>query len=162
MLIPLIQLRKILLANQPIDEPIDRVTATGITTDTRILKSGEIFVALEGDNFDGHNFAAQAVDKGAVALVVSRKLTLKQKNPPVYSPRYFSRLSTNCPLVARSLFHTDYWDYRLSWQNYHQRINCCCSQYSRTSIKNSGELQQRDWGTKNFTRDNFRTQLCCS
>ena len=78
MLIPLIQLRKILKADRANAELIDSITATGITTDTRILQPGEIFVALEGENFDGHNFVAQAIDKGAVALVVSRQLALDQ------------------------------------------------------------------------------------
>ena len=86
MLIPLIQLRKILKTNPTINELLDSTTATGITTDTRILQLGEIFVALEGENFDGHNFAAQAVDKGAVALVVSRELSLSQNIPQFIVP----------------------------------------------------------------------------
>ena len=86
MLIPLIQLRKILIANNTNNESIDSTKATGITTDTRTLQPGDIFVTLEGENFDGHNFAAQAVDKGAVALVVSRKLTLNQDIPQFIVP----------------------------------------------------------------------------
>ncbi|MDJ0690851.1 MAG: UDP-N-acetylmuramoyl-tripeptide--D-alanyl-D-alanine ligase [Xenococcaceae cyanobacterium MO_188.B32] len=86
MLIPLIQLRKILTACHTTSSSIDSIKATGITTDTRTLQSGDIFVALEGENFDGHNFAAQAVDKGAVALVVSRQLTLSQNIPQFIVP----------------------------------------------------------------------------
>jgi murE/murF fusion protein len=41
-----------------------------ISTDTRTLRSGDIFVALRGENFDGHNFAAQAVAKGAELLIL--------------------------------------------------------------------------------------------
>ena len=78
-LIPLIQLRKIFIANPTTSQVVvDSNTATGITTDTRILKPGEIFIALEGENFDGHNFIAQAVDKGAIAVIVSRQVTLSQ------------------------------------------------------------------------------------
>ncbi|MBR8826848.1 MAG: UDP-N-acetylmuramoyl-tripeptide--D-alanyl-D-alanine ligase [Gomphosphaeria aponina SAG 52.96 = DSM 107014] len=42
---------------------------TGISTDTRTLKEGEVFVALRGDNFDGHNFLEIAEKKGAIALI---------------------------------------------------------------------------------------------
>jgi len=44
--------------------------ATGITTDTRSLKSGEIFLALQGEIFDGHSFVSGAVEKGAIAAIV--------------------------------------------------------------------------------------------
>ncbi|NEO99014.1 MAG: UDP-N-acetylmuramoyl-tripeptide--D-alanyl-D-alanine ligase [Symploca sp. SIO2E9] len=45
---------------------------TGITTDTRTLKSGNIFLALRGEKFDGHNFAAVAIAQGAVAVIIER------------------------------------------------------------------------------------------
>ena len=86
MLIPLLQLRKILTARYTTSGSIDSKQATGITTDTRILQPGEIFVALEVENFDGHNFTAQAIEKGAVALVVSRELTLSQNIPQFIVP----------------------------------------------------------------------------
>lgn len=41
-----------------------------VTTDTRQLKGGELFVALRGDNFDGNRFAAQALENGATYAVV--------------------------------------------------------------------------------------------
>jgi len=43
---------------------------TGITTDTRSLKPGEVFVALRGEKFDGHEFVSVAIEKGAIAAVV--------------------------------------------------------------------------------------------
>jgi UDP-N-acetylmuramoyl-tripeptide--D-alanyl-D-alanine ligase len=45
-------------------------TCTGINTDTRSLKPGDIFVALRGEKFDGHGFVATAVEKGAIAAIV--------------------------------------------------------------------------------------------
>jgi UDP-N-acetylmuramoyl-tripeptide--D-alanyl-D-alanine ligase len=44
---------------------------SGVSTDTRLVKRNQIFVALKGDNFDGHHFLAQAIEKGARAVVVS-------------------------------------------------------------------------------------------
>lgn len=43
---------------------------TGITTDTRSLKPGEVFVALRGEKFDGHEFITTAIEKGAIAAIV--------------------------------------------------------------------------------------------
>ena len=43
----------------------------GISTDTRSIKHGEIFFALEGENYDGHNFVEQAIHNGAAGAVVS-------------------------------------------------------------------------------------------
>ncbi len=48
---------------------------TNISTDTRSLKEGEIFIALSGDNFDGHNYIESAVKKGAKAIIVDQKIS---------------------------------------------------------------------------------------
>ena len=45
---------------------------SGISTDTRMMKPGEIFIALAGNHFDGHAFVAEALRKGAVGVVVQR------------------------------------------------------------------------------------------
>lgn len=45
-------------------------TATGITADTRHVRAGYIFVAMRGARDDGHRHLQQAVEKGAIALVV--------------------------------------------------------------------------------------------
>ncbi|MDJ0733812.1 MAG: UDP-N-acetylmuramoyl-tripeptide--D-alanyl-D-alanine ligase [Nostocaceae cyanobacterium] len=42
----------------------------GIQTDTRIIKPGEVFVALRGEKFDGHEFVCSAIAKGALAAIV--------------------------------------------------------------------------------------------
>ena len=43
---------------------------SGVTTDSRQLRSGELFIALRGENFDGHQFVATAAEHGAAAAVV--------------------------------------------------------------------------------------------
>ncbi len=43
-----------------------------ISTDTRALEPGDAFLALRGDNFDGHDFVGDAFAKGAVLAIVSR------------------------------------------------------------------------------------------
>src|SRR5688572_7665529 len=42
-----------------------------ISTDTRRIKEGSLFFALQGDHFDGNAFAAQALASGAAYAVVS-------------------------------------------------------------------------------------------
>ncbi|NJK56341.1 MAG: UDP-N-acetylmuramoyl-tripeptide--D-alanyl-D-alanine ligase [Pleurocapsa sp. SU_5_0] len=46
----------------------------GVTTDTRTIKPQELFIALVGENFDGHSFIEQAVDKGAIAVIINRQI----------------------------------------------------------------------------------------
>lgn len=54
-------------ANKPI-------SSTRIATDTRTIKAGDIFLALTGDNFNGHDYLDIAIEKGAVAAIVSRPI----------------------------------------------------------------------------------------
>ncbi len=56
-----------------LEEAEDRLLGN-VATDSRRLAPGEIFVALEGERFDGHDFAGQVVAKGAGCLVVSRRI----------------------------------------------------------------------------------------
>ena len=45
------------------------VTVTGVTYDSRRVEHGHVFVALQGRNVDGAAFAAQAIERGAAAVV---------------------------------------------------------------------------------------------
>ena len=56
-------------SNNDANKPI---SSTRIATDTRTIKTGDIFLALTGDNFDGHDYLDIAIEKGAVAAIVSR------------------------------------------------------------------------------------------
>ena len=44
----------------------------GVSTDTRTLSQGELFVALRGPNFDGHDYLGAARDRGAAGAMVER------------------------------------------------------------------------------------------
>ncbi len=46
---------------------------TSVGTDSRNITKGQLFVALKGDHFDGHDFAAQAIAQGATAVLVSHQ-----------------------------------------------------------------------------------------
>jgi UDP-N-acetylmuramoyl-tripeptide--D-alanyl-D-alanine ligase len=46
--------------------------ALGYSIDSRTIQIGELFFAVKGDRFDGHDFVEQSLSKGAIAAVVSR------------------------------------------------------------------------------------------
>ena len=50
------------------------VRFSGVSTDTRTIKPGDLYVALKGERFDGHEFVEQAIANGAVAIVVNQHL----------------------------------------------------------------------------------------
>ncbi|MBA4312295.1 MAG: UDP-N-acetylmuramoyl-tripeptide--D-alanyl-D-alanine ligase [Chlorobiaceae bacterium] len=51
-------------------DSIDVRTFKGVSTDSRTLKSGELFFALRGEKFDGHHFIVDAFNAGAACAVV--------------------------------------------------------------------------------------------
>ncbi len=58
--------------NGRIIEGNDKHIITGVTTDSRKVKEGSLFIALSGEKFDGHDFVRAALTEGARAAVVSR------------------------------------------------------------------------------------------
>jgi UDP-N-acetylmuramoyl-tripeptide--D-alanyl-D-alanine ligase len=56
----------------------------GITTDTRKIGKGDVFLALKGERFDGHDYLRDAVRDGAAALIVSRLPKLNTLGVPIY------------------------------------------------------------------------------
>ena len=53
------------------DAAAGAVAFRGVSTDSRAVQSGELFVALRGEHFDGHAFVATARELGARAAVVA-------------------------------------------------------------------------------------------
>ncbi|MGH8214657.1 MAG: UDP-N-acetylmuramoyl-tripeptide--D-alanyl-D-alanine ligase [Rhodanobacteraceae bacterium] len=50
------------------------VAVCGVSTDSRALAPGELFVALKGEHHDGHDHMAEAAARGAAAVLVSRRV----------------------------------------------------------------------------------------
>jgi UDP-N-acetylmuramoyl-tripeptide--D-alanyl-D-alanine ligase len=63
-----------------LDEKHGDVLARRVCTDSRKVSAGDLFIALRGDRFDGHDFLKQAAEKGAVAVMVE-PCALKQSLP---------------------------------------------------------------------------------
>jgi len=76
------------LADQSIGNlPRGTGEVSAITTDTRKIQKGNVFVALRGERFDGHDYLGDAVRDGASALVVSRAPKLGTLEVPLFEVR---------------------------------------------------------------------------
>ncbi len=60
---------------------LDAAVVRAVCTDSRLTEGGELFVCLTGERFDGHAFAAKAVESGALAVVASRPVDIPEGAP---------------------------------------------------------------------------------
>ncbi|HIL41907.1 MAG TPA: UDP-N-acetylmuramoyl-tripeptide--D-alanyl-D-alanine ligase [Gammaproteobacteria bacterium] len=58
-----------------IGPPKEPIKFEGVCTDSRKVVSGKLFIALVGENFDGHDFVDQAYENGATAALISKNVT---------------------------------------------------------------------------------------
>lgn len=54
----------------------ENLTFQGCSIDTRTLKEGNLYLALKGENFNGHDFVEQAIQKGAIGIITEKKFDL--------------------------------------------------------------------------------------
>ncbi len=59
-----------------IEKSFPDIEISGIEKDNRKVGKGDLFLAIKGENFDGHDFAASAVENGAVAVLCEREMNL--------------------------------------------------------------------------------------
>ena len=81
--------------------PLSRRPGCGINTDSRQLQAGEIFLALRGENFDGHDYLTAAAAQGACAAIV--EATAVPEHPPL-------------PLLPVANTHKAYQDLARAWR----------------------------------------------
>jgi len=60
------------------------VTIEGVTTDSRSARPGELFVAIKGPTFDGHDYLLAAAKAGCIAAIVDRDAPLTQDVKDIY------------------------------------------------------------------------------
>jgi len=85
-----------LVANEPI---------TGVTTDSRQVEPGNLFVAVEGYTADGHEFIAEAIQRGALAIV------FEKENYAEVIPDGISAVRVADSRRAAAEIAAQYWDY---------------------------------------------------
>ena len=78
---------------------------SGVTTDSRKISDGVLFVALHGANFDGNNFAIGALEQGALYAVVDNKDIINAN--PHYAERLFYVEDTLAALQALAAEHRE-------------------------------------------------------
>lgn len=78
MICNLAELKKIF--NVKPDKMDSSILIEGISTDTRKIKKDEVFLAIKGENFDGHNFVHIAVKIGAIAIIVAEDFDITKYN----------------------------------------------------------------------------------
>jgi UDP-N-acetylmuramoyl-tripeptide--D-alanyl-D-alanine ligase len=76
-------------------------TVTRISTDSRTLQAGDLFVPLRGDNFDGHKFVEQAAERGAAGAMV-------EKNWKGTTPKTFALIRVADTLVGYQTLAANY------------------------------------------------------
>lgn len=59
------------------EQQTSRYKFSSVSTDTRKIAPGSLFVALNGERFDGHDFVEEAVRKGASGVIVSRNIQVE-------------------------------------------------------------------------------------
>jgi len=74
----MITVKNVLKATEAKTKMMDCVEFTGVTTDSRGVKPGELFVALKGENFDGHDYCSKALAAGAAGVLVEKTLDLPE------------------------------------------------------------------------------------
>jgi UDP-N-acetylmuramoyl-tripeptide--D-alanyl-D-alanine ligase len=99
----------------PLDAAIEATSATlldrdaapssvRVSTDTRTIEPGDTFLALRGERFDGHDFAAEAVRRGAAMLVLERPEARVPGTATIVVERTLSAYMALAG-AARRLFH---------------------------------------------------------
>jgi len=73
----------------------------GVSINTKNIKKNNLFFALKGKNTDGHNFIKEAEKKGAIKLIVSKKLNYYSKNRFIKVKNTFSSLN-NLARITRN------------------------------------------------------------
>ena len=85
------------------------LNSNGISTDTRTLKKGDLFFALNGPNFNGNHFAKNALEKGASFVVVdnndsidlsSKVLVVNNSLKTLQDLATYHRKKINTPIIA--------------------------------------------------------------
>lgn len=80
------------------------VTVTGVSTDTRTIAPGMLFVAIRGESFDGNDYIGAAAEKGAAAAISDRSSGADGYSIPVILVRTAARLSLRLPATTANVF----------------------------------------------------------
>jgi UDP-N-acetylmuramoyl-tripeptide--D-alanyl-D-alanine ligase len=89
------------LAEANLETGDETISIERISTDSRTIKKGELFVALSGENFDGHNFMESVAESGAAGAILAPDWKGKV-------PSKFAIIRANDTLVAYQTLASNY------------------------------------------------------
>ncbi|MGM3182842.1 UDP-N-acetylmuramoyl-tripeptide--D-alanyl-D-alanine ligase [Dickeya oryzae] len=120
----------------------ENLTISDVSTDTRKLSAGCLFIALRGEKFDAHDYAADAVNNGAAALLVSKHL-------PINVPQLVVE-DTRLALGVMA-----------SWvrQQSRARVVALTGSSGKTSVKEMAASILRQCGNVLYTAGNFNNDI---
>ena len=119
------------------------VPITGISHDTRTLEPGNLYVAIRGENHDGHQFLHQAFERGAVGVLVAR-----------------SNLDIPCPFLRVADTLDGLWalarGYRKKWQG---TVVGITGSVGKTTVKEMCAAVLATRGATHATSGNFNNHI---
>jgi len=143
-------------ANAPLWTAADAALATGgealgdwaansVSIDSRTVTAGDLFVAIAGENFDGHDFAARALERGAAAAMLSRRMPDLSQNAPLLLVRDTLMALEDLGRAARA--RTD------------ARIVAVTGSVGKTGVKEALAHVLARQGTTSYSRGSFNNQF---
>ena len=99
------QVRQAVRAKRDEERPLPEISVERVSTDTRSILPGDLFIALRGDNFDAHDFLDKAHTSGATAAVVER-IVDGLDLPQIVVPSARRALGDIAQAARRKLRHT--------------------------------------------------------
>ncbi len=67
--------------------PDDTVDFNYFSKDSRIVKDGDVFIGIKGDNFDGNDYYEEALKKGAKTCILSKDISISEEIKKAYNDR---------------------------------------------------------------------------
>ena len=107
------------------------VAVDKVSTDSRTIKPGELFVALRGENFDGHNFVGAIATTGAAGAIVDSAWEGRV-------PENFALIRAKDTLLAYQELAANY---RKQRKDEYERLRCSSSRPPLSSHQNTGKFQ---------------------
>lgn len=115
---------------------------SGVSTDTRQIKPGDLFVCLRGDHFDAHDFVDQALEKGALAAI-----TEKEVNSPL------PQLKVKDALIALGRLAT------LNRNRFNGKVVAITGSSGKTTVKELLASMLKQQGPTLFTQGNLNNHI---
>ncbi len=115
----------------------------GLSTDSRTVKPGELFWALKGDRYDGHDFVKQAADRGVAGVMLNRDFVRTQA--------FESMMAEGLPLIVMAVADTlkALGDLACWWRHRHSlRVVAVTGSAGKTTTKEMiGSILEQSHGT---------------